>query len=94
MYWCWSRHDNNDNDLKNLTISAAAHENSEVNDIINRPFTARFYVNETHITCHDNEELSERIVDGRAGVYCPASTSTLVLVRHFAYDNLNMALNM
>ena len=56
MYYCWSRHDNNDDDLKNLTISAAAYDDSELNAIINRPFTARFYVNETHVTCHDNEK--------------------------------------
>ena len=86
MYWCWSRHDNNDNDLKNLTISAAAHENSEVNDIINRPFIARFYVNETHITCHDNEELSEKIAHGHAYVYCPTSTGIPVFYNY----NLNM----
>ena len=45
-------------------------DNAEVNDIINRPFTARFYINETHITCHDNEKWSETIDDyGFANVY-------------------------
>ena len=77
-YWCWSRHDNNDDELKNLTISANAgghdYDNSEVNDIINRPFIGRFYVNETHITCHDNEEWSETIDRDYIFIYCPIST--------------------
>ena len=81
LHFCWSRFDNTNEDLKTLIISAtgtAGHnfDNSEVNDIINRPFTGRFYVNETHITCHDNEEWSETIVDGMNHqlVYCPTST--------------------
>ena len=72
-YWCWSRHDNNEDDLKNLAISADGYgyDNSEVNGIINRPFTARFYSNETHITCQENEEWSIPI--GKPNVYCPTS---------------------
>ena len=73
MYWCWSRHDNNEDVLKNLAISADGYgyDNSEVNGIINRPFTARFYFNETHITCQENEEWSIPI--GKPNVYCPTS---------------------
>ena len=87
MYWCWSRNDNKYDDLKNLPISAAGYDddNSEVNDIINRPFTARFYVNETHITCHDNEQWSSTIDAPYylTRVYCP--TSTGILVAEFIY---------
>ena len=54
-YWCWSRHDNNDDVLKNLTISAVYYDNSDFNDVINRPFMAKFYVDGTNIICHDNE---------------------------------------
>ena len=77
MYWCWSRHDNNEDDLKNLAISADeyGYDNSEVNGIINRPFTARFYSNETHITCQENEEWSIPIwTPNDYNVYCPTST--------------------
>ena len=77
MYWCWSRHDNNEDDLKNLAISADGYgyDNSEVNGIINRPFTARFYLNETHITCQENEEWSIPIFDHyKHDIYCPIST--------------------
>ena len=74
MYWCWSRHDNNEDDLRNLAISADGYDydNSEVNGIINRPFTARFYLNETHITCQENEEWSIPIDSWN--VYCSTST--------------------
>ena len=70
MYYCWSRQDNNDDKLKNITIYAntGGHEydNLELDNIINRPFTARLYINETHITCHDNEEWSSTIYDESA----------------------------
>ena len=77
MYWCWSRHDNNEDVLKNLTISAGYYDNSEFNNILNRPFTAKFYVNESHIICQNNEEWGS-IIDDDAFVYtyvhCPTST--------------------
>ena len=80
MYWCWSRHDNNEDDLKNLAISADeyGYDNSEVNGIINRPFTARFYSNETHITCQENEEWSIPIgigINNPNNVYCPITST-------------------
>ena len=74
MYWCWSRHDKTNDELENLTISIGVHtyDNAEVNDMINRPFTARFYVNETHITCQENEEWSgKKITDKITYVHCP-----------------------
>ena len=78
MYYCWSRQDNSDDELKNLTIFANAgghdFDNSEFNDIINRPFKGRFYVNETHITCHDNEEWSVPTDLYHHNIYCPIST--------------------
>lgn len=79
LHFCWSRFDNTDDDLKTLIISATGtagynFDNSEVNDIINKPFTTRFYVNDTHITCHNNEEWSTAILDNGYGdeayVYC------------------------
>ena len=82
LHFCWSRHDNTDGDLKTLIISATGtagynFDNSEVNDVINKPFTARLYVNDTHITCYDNEEWSTAIVDSGEGdeayVYCYTS---------------------
>ena len=30
-YWCWSRHDNNEDVLKNLTISAGYYDNLDFN---------------------------------------------------------------
>ena len=89
MYWCWSRHDNIEDDLKNLAISADGygHDNSEVNGIINRPFSARFYSNETHITCQENEEWSTPI--GKPNVYCPTSTGhypALFFCNHHAME--------
>ena len=77
MYWCWSRHDNNDGVLKDLTISAGYYDNSEFNNILNRPFTAKFYVNESHIICQSNEEWGSIIDDDPfvfTYVHCPTST--------------------
>ena len=76
MYWCWSRKDpfSAAADLKSLTVSAYD-GNSEVNDIINRPFTARFYVNETHVTCQENGWFNT-IYDNEMYnlIYCPTSS--------------------
>ena len=87
MYWCWSRQDNSDDDLRHLTISSDINDNSEFNDVINEPFTANFYINETHIICLENEEWWSAI-DGSAdwmitNVYCP--TSTGISVAFFYY---------
>ena len=82
MYWCWSRHDNNETVLKNLTISAGYYD-SEFNDVLNRPFTAKFYVKERHIICQDNEEWGSFIDNHGTGVYCP--TSTGIPAAHFTY---------
>ena len=97
-YYCWSRQDNSDDELKNLTIFANAgghdFDNSEVNDIINRPFTGRFYVNETQITCHDNKEWSETI--DYEYIYCPTSTVfvfvPVFVMWHLLYDGYNLNL--
>ena len=83
-YFCWSRHDNNEATLKNLTISAGHYDNSELNKILNRPFTAKFYVNESHIICQDNEDWGSIIYDGSTFVYCP--TSTGIPVAYFFYS--------
>ena len=83
MYWCWSRQDSIV--LKNLTISAGHYDNSEFNDVLNRPFTAKFYVNESHIICQANEEWGSIIKDHPwdTHVYCP--TSTGIPAAYFLY---------
>ena len=90
LYWCWSRQESflTDADPRNLTISAVGNDydgNSRVIDIINRPFTARFYVNDTHITCQENEEWVNTILGGGDFVYC--STSTGYWAAHFSWVN-------
>ena len=73
--WCWSRQDNSDDVLKNLTIFSGSYDNSDFNDKINRPFTAKFYDNGTHMICFENKRLSTPIpVDGDERVVCPTST--------------------
>ena len=84
-YWCWSRLDNNDDELKKFPISSGYNYDSEFNEMINRPFTANFYINETHITCTDYEEWwitnpGEAFHDN---VHCP--TSTGIPVASFIY---------
>ena len=84
MYWCWSRQDSNEAVLKNLTISAGHYDNSEFNDVLNRPFTAKFYVNQSHIICQDNEEWGSIINDyAYTYVYCPTSTGIPVAYFHY-----------
>ena len=85
MYWCWSRHDNSDDNLKNLPISAGHnYNNSYFNDIINRPFTASFFVNETHIFCLENEKWwSQILFFGPTNVYCSISTGIPVADFHY-----------
>ena len=87
-YWCWSRHDNNDDVLKNLTISAVYYDNSDFNDVINRPFMAKFYVDGTNIICHDNEEWWSPISDDAyTYLYCPTSTGIPVAYFHYTRPN-------
>ena len=84
-YWCWSRLDNNYDDLENLPISAGYNHDSEFNEMINRPFTANFYINETHITCTDYEEwwITNPGETFHDNVHCP--TSTGIPVASFIY---------
>ena len=84
MYWCWSRRDNNDDVLKDFTISARYYDNSELNNILNRPFTAKFHVNESHIICQNNEEW-ESIINDHAYTYVHCSTSTGIPAAYFHY---------
>ena len=84
MYWCWSRHDNSDGVLKDLTISAGYYDNSELNNILNKQFRAKFYVNESHIICQNNEEW-ESIIDDNAYTYVHCSTNTGIPAAYFHY---------
>ena len=86
LHWCWSRKDNNEDVLKNLTISGYNDDNAEFNDMINKPFTANFHINETHIVCQDNEEWWTTIPDlvHANQIYCP--TSTGIPVASFFYE--------
>ena len=89
MYWCWSREDNSDDVLKDLKISAGDYDNSMFNDIINRPFTAKFYNNGTHLICHDNEEWSSIISGGEPPkVLCPTNTGIPVAVFEYFMGEL------
>ena len=82
--WCWSRQDNNDI-FTHLTISAGFYDNSNFNDIINRPFTASFFVNETHIVCLENEKWWSPI-SFHTNVDCPISTGIPVADFHYTME--------
>ena len=72
--WCWSRHDNSDAFLKNVTISTGFYDNSDFNDKINRPFTTKFYDNGTHMICIEDDRWLRPILDGEHHYWCPTST--------------------
>ena len=83
-YWCWSRIDNDGDELKNMPISAGYNYDSKFNDMINKPFTANFHINETHIACYDSEEWVTIPPDETSAfVYCP--TSSGIPVASFYY---------
>ena len=84
MYWCWSQQDNNEDNLKNLTIFAGSYDKSEFNDIINGPFTSKLYTNGSHIICQDNEKWGIRI-NPYFGTYVYCPTSTGIPAAHFRY---------
>ena len=90
MYWCWSRHDISDNDLKNLPISAGKnYDNSKFNDIINEPFTANFYINETHIFCiadEISEPIDDNCCDYPTDVKCTTSTGISVAIFQYTRE--------
>ena len=74
-YWCWSRHDNNDDVLKNLTIFSGSNDNSDFNDKINRPFTAKFHDNGTHMFCLEDDHFNNTIHGVENHFACPTNTS-------------------
>ena len=82
--WCWSRQDNSDDLLKNLTISAGSFDNSDFNDKINKPFTAKFYDNGTHMICLEDERLLRPILDGEHHYYCLTSIDILLALFTFS----------
>ena len=81
--WCWSRHDNSDDVLKNLTIFFGSYDNSNFNDKINRPFTAKFHDNGTHMTCLENER-EHRIIHGENHFVCPTNTGIPLAIFTFS----------
>ena len=72
--WCWSRQDNSDDVLKNLTIFSGSNDNSDFNDKINRPFTAKFHDNGTYMFCLEDENYYNEILDGENHFACPTNT--------------------
>ena len=87
--WCWSRYDNSDDVLKDVTISAGFYDNSNFNDKLNRPFTAKFYDNGTHIICLEDESLSRpNPVDGdEHHMICPTSTGIPLAIFSFSRES-------
>ena len=82
--WCWSRQDNSNDVLRNITIFTGFYDNSDFNDKINRPFTAKFYDNGTHMICLEDESTLRPILDGENHYHCP--TSTGIPLASFAFS--------
>ena len=83
-YWCWSRHDNNDDVLKNLTIFSGSYDNSDFNDKINKPFTAKFHDNGTHMFCLEDDHFNHTIRNGENHFVCPTSTGIPMAIFTFS----------
>ena len=55
-FWCWSRRDNDEKVIKNVSISTAHVEDIDLIRNINRPFSTQFTSNGTHLECDTMEK--------------------------------------
>ena len=55
-FWCWSRRDNDEKAIKNVSISTAHVEDIDLIRNINRPFSTQFTSNGTQLECDTMEK--------------------------------------
>ena len=84
-FWCWSRRDNDEKMIKNVSISTA---HVEGEDLINQPFSTQFTFNGTHLKCDAMETWATESIDVNTNHYatllCVTST---VSIADFVYCN-------
>ena len=50
-YWCWSRQDVDEEQIKGRILSTALVNDNEIRELIVQPFSVRFLSNKTHYKC-------------------------------------------
>ena len=89
-FWCWSRRDNDEKVIKNVSISTTrVEEDDGLIAKINQPFSTQFTFNGTHLKCDTMETWATEYIDvsttDYATLLCVTST---ISVAEFYYCNL------
>ena len=50
-YWCWSRQDVDEEQIKGQILSTALVYDNEIKELLTQPFSVRYISNKTHYNC-------------------------------------------
>ena len=70
VFFCWSRRDVDESIIKNISISTARVKDDDLIEKINKPFSAQFTFNGTHLKCDTMEKWATESIDVNATTYC------------------------
>ena len=77
QYYCWSRKDIDENDLKNVTIATANVYDHELAAMINKPFSTQFKFNGSHFKCDSEESWANRSFYASTWFFMPCATNSI-----------------
>ena len=91
-FWCWSRKDNDEKTIKNISISGGRVKDKYLIAKINQPFSTQFTFNGTHLKCDTmekwaNESIHVNIFSSDAVLPCVTST---ISVARFVYNQYDL----
>ena len=89
-FWCWSRRDVKEADVKKYPITTSFVEDLELQDLIfNHPFTISYRFNGSHFQCNVDELWNDSWFNDSAASTSPCITNTSlpVNVRYRTDDN-------
>ena len=76
-YWCWSRQDVNETQVKGLPIMTSFVEDFELQQrIFHQPFSISYRFNGSHFQCHVDESWNDSWFDNDVDSTSPCITNT------------------
>ena len=95
-FYCWSRRDNDESVIKNVSISTNRVEDDDLIEKINKPFTTQFTSNGTHLKCDTMEKWATKSFPVDISTYdVPCVTSTISVAEfnyNYDYNGYNLSL--
>ena len=89
-FWCWSRKDVKEADVKDISIIASFVQDYELQDrIFNQPFSISYRFNGSHFQCNADELWNDSWFDQNvvSTSPCVTNTSLPVNVKYHNHDN-------